>query len=97
LYDRLFPIREGVKIPLPSTSVFPLPEAFSAEKAALTFVCNPTSPSGTLLPLNDIERLARSSAGAVVVDEAYIDFSDVSATALPLLKQFANLIVLRAL
>jgi histidinol-phosphate aminotransferase len=95
LYDTLVAIQEGVKVTLPYTSDFSLPEAFFAEKAALTFVCNPNSPSGTLLPLSDIERLARSSAGAVVVDEAYIDFSDVSATAIPLLKEFHNLIVLR--
>ena len=95
LYDTLVAIQEGVKVALPYASDFSLPEVFFAEKAALTFVCNPNSPSGTLLPLSDIERLARSSSGAVVVDEAYIDFSDVSATAIPLLKQFRNLIVLR--
>ncbi len=62
----------------------------------MTFVCNPNSPSGTLLPLSAIERLARSAAGAVVVDEAYIDFSDLpNVSAIPLLKQFPNLIVLR--
>jgi histidinol-phosphate aminotransferase len=95
LYDTLVAIQEGAKVALPYTGDFSLPEQFFTEQAALTFVCNPNSPSGTLLPLSDIERLARSFSGAVVVDEAYIDFSDANATAIPLLRQFPNLIVLR--
>jgi histidinol-phosphate aminotransferase len=96
LYDTLVAIQEGVKVSLPYTADFLLPEAFFSETAALTFVCNPNSPSATLLPLDVIERLVRNSSGAVVVDEAYIDFADrAGVSAIPLIKNYSNLIVLR--
>ena len=96
LYDTLVAIQEGSKQSLRYTDDFALPEEFFSQTGALTFVCNPNSPSATLLPLEAIERLARSSSGIVVVDEAYIDFADMkNASAIPLLKQYPNLIVLR--
>jgi histidinol-phosphate aminotransferase len=96
LYDTLVAIQEGSKVSLPYTAEFSLPEAFFSETAALTFVCNPNSPSATLLPLQAIERLAENSAGVVVVDEAYIDFAAIAdASAIPLLKRYPNLVVLR--
>jgi histidinol-phosphate aminotransferase len=59
-------------------------------------LCNPNSPSGTLVPLPEIERLARTLAGILVVDEAYIDFAvDELASAIPLVRQIPNLVVLR--
>lgn len=43
----------------------------------LIFLCNPGNPTATLLNPNDILRLLQSSfRGLIVVDEAYIDFSD---------------------
>jgi histidinol-phosphate aminotransferase len=96
LYDTLVAIQEGSKQALRYTDDFQLPEEFFSQSAALTFVCNPNSPSATLLPLETIERLARRSSGVVVVDEAYIDFADVeNASAIPLLKNYPNLVVLR--
>ncbi|HEU4640383.1 MAG TPA: histidinol-phosphate transaminase, partial [Candidatus Binatia bacterium] len=57
---------------------------------------NPNSPSGTLLPLKEIERLVRNVSGVLVVDEAYIDFAETeAASSLPLVRHFPNLIVLR--
>jgi histidinol-phosphate aminotransferase len=96
LYDTLVAIQEGSKQSLPYADDFALPEEFFSQSAALTFVCNPNSPSATLLPLDTIERLARSSSGVVVVDEAYIDFADAkNASSIPLLKDYPNLVVLR--
>lgn len=97
LYDTLIAIQEGVKVGVPYGPDFSLPEESFSGSAALTFICNPNSPSGTLLPLGPIERLARAAAGVVVVDEAYIDFADgESASALALLKDHPNLVVLRS-
>ena len=96
LYDTLVAIQEGTKLALPYTADFSLPENFFAASAALTFVCNPNSPSATLLSLETIERLAQSSSGVLVVDEAYIDFADApEPSAIPLLKRYPNLVVLR--
>ena len=61
--------------------------------ARLTILCNPNSPTGSLMPMELIDRVARQSPGLVVVDEAYVDFSGVSA--LPLLEQYPNLIISR--
>ena len=97
LYDTLIAIQEGVKVGVPYRPDFSLPEESFSESAALTFICNPNSPSGTLLPLEPIERLARAASGVVVVDEAYIDFADGDgASALALLKSHPNLVVLRS-
>ncbi len=64
-----------------------------AAKAKVTILCNPNSPTGTLIPVEVIERVADVSPGLVVVDEAYVDFSGV--TTVPLVKDYPNLIVTR--
>src|SRR5207302_8085148 len=51
-------------------SPWPLPEAH------LTFVANPNSPSGTVLPPGQLERLRGQLRGPLVVDEAYVDFAE---------------------
>jgi len=64
----------------------------------LVFVCTPNNPTGQLVPLGDVERLAQALAGRalLVVDEAYIEFSDAPGAA-PLIDRFDNLAVLRTL
>jgi len=64
----------------------------------LVFVCTPNNPTGNLVPLAAVERLAAALAGRalVVVDEAYIEFAGV-ASAMTLLDRFNNLVVLRTL
>lgn len=97
LYDTLVAIQEGENVGLRYAPDFSLPEGLYSERAVLTFLCNPNSPSGTLVPLQDIERLARSASGIFVVDEAYIDFADAEAvSSIPLIGEFPNLVVLRS-
>jgi len=64
----------------------------------LVFVCSPNNPTGSLLPVADLEKLldGRAGSSAVVVDEAYVEFADV-ASAAELLERHANLLVLRTL
>ncbi len=96
LYDTLIAIQEGERAAVSYPEDFSLPEALAAQNAALTFLCNPNSPSGTLVPLEAIHSLARGVSGVLVVDEAYIDFADTEgASVLPLIHQLPNLIVLR--
>lgn len=75
----------------------------------LLFLCSPGNPTGTLLSLSDVKRILNepSYKGLVVVDEAYIDFSEeeirmgrrnhdpVSAT--DLVKTYKNVIVTQTL
>jgi histidinol-phosphate aminotransferase len=96
LYDTLIGIQEGERITVDYPLDFSLPEALAAQHAALTFMCNPNSPSGTLIPLQDIETLARTVSGILVIDEAYVDFAESEgASSLPLIRNLPNLIVLR--
>lgn len=64
-------------------------------QATLTAISNPNSPTGTFTPPADIERLAQLCDGLVVVDEAYVDFA--SASVLPLVQQYDNIIVSRSM
>lgn len=43
--------------------------------AHLTFLANPNSPSGTVVPRGQIERLLQETSGPLVIDEAYADFA----------------------
>lgn len=98
LYDTLIAIQEGEKIGVDYRADFSLPDELYSQPAALTFLCNPNSPSGTLVSLKEIERLARSVRGILVVDEAYIDFAEGEGkSAIPLVENVSNLLVLRSL
>lgn len=66
------------------------------EKTKLLFLCSPNNPSGNLLDKTKIESLLQSFPGLVVVDEAYIDFTDYAGF-VPLLNQYNNLVILQTL
>lgn len=53
-----------------------LPVPWPVPEAHLTLLANPNSPSGTYLNLDKVTQLVESVRGAVVVDEAYVDFAD---------------------
>lgn len=96
LYGTLIAIQEGERAAVPYGENFLLPDGLAAQKAALTFVCNPNSPSGTLVSVQEIDRLARAVSGILVVDEAYIDFAATEGSSvLPLVRRLDNLVVLR--
>ncbi|HNP78964.1 MAG: histidinol-phosphate transaminase [Cyclobacteriaceae bacterium] len=62
----------------------------------IIFLCSPNNPSGNLLRIQDIEHLLSEVNCLVVVDEAYIDFSDQASWS-ERLSEFENLIVLQTL
>ncbi len=93
LYESLVTIQEGRVLSVPFPPDFSFPPALQAAEGRLMFVCNPNSPSGTFTPLEVIADLAARFEGVVVVDEAYVDFA--AATALSLLAEHPNLVVLR--
>jgi histidinol-phosphate aminotransferase len=73
-------------------------EAALGQGAKLVFLCSPSNPAGSAIPLRDIAALAGALEGRslVVVDEAYGEFAD-HASATTLLEAHANLAVLRTL
>jgi histidinol-phosphate aminotransferase len=95
LYETLVAVQGGVTDTVAWPADWSLPAALGARDAKLTFLCNPNSPSGTLVPLEEIDALAARLSGVLVVDEAYVDFA--AATALPLVRRRANVVVLRTL
>jgi histidinol-phosphate aminotransferase len=58
------------------------PEPWPVERADLTLLTNPNSPSGTAVGPVAVERLAAQVKGPLVVDEAYADFADGNALGL---------------
>jgi histidinol-phosphate aminotransferase len=60
----------------------------------LTLVPNPNSPSGTFIPVQELEGLVRQLQGPLVVDEAYVDFAEDHALRLT---RWPNVIVTRTL
>ena len=57
-------------------------------------LANPNAPTGIALPLSEIRKLLETNRDQIVIiDEAYIDFGGESA--LPLLKEYDNLVVVR--
>jgi len=62
----------------------------------LLFLCSPNNPTGNSFPAEEIEQVVRQFNGVVVLDEAYIDFSERSGF-LSRLAEFPNLIILQTL
>jgi histidinol-phosphate aminotransferase len=66
------------------------------ERSKLIFLCSPNNPSGNLLDLSKIKTIVNRFSGLVIVDEAYIDFTD-NAGFVPLLDEYPNLVILQTL
>lgn len=62
----------------------------------LMWVCSPNNPTGNAFSRADLEKLADSFEGMLVVDEAYVDFS-AKGSMLPLMERHPRLIVLQTL
>jgi len=60
----------------------------------LIFVCSPNNPTGGIINKKEIENLLYNFDGIVVVDEAYIDFSDAQSM-LPDIHKYPNLVILQ--
>ena len=88
---------EMLRIPytqIPLDDAFRLnPSDYKWENGGIVFP-NPNAPTGELLPVSAIEEIIQANPDVIViVDEAYVDFG--GQTALPLLKEFDNLLVVR--
>jgi len=63
----------------------------------LIFICSPNNPTGTLADTEAIIQLAKTSPNTlVVVDEAYIEFSELGSLT-PLIDEYPNIVILRTL
>lgn len=62
----------------------------------IIFLCSPNNPSGNLLSFEKVKHTISEFAGLVIVDEAYIDFTNYEGF-VPLLNKYPNLVILQTL
>ncbi|MDE3740390.1 histidinol-phosphate transaminase [Maribacter polysaccharolyticus] len=66
------------------------------KNSKIIFICSPNNPTGNSIDKSDILKLLKGFSGLIVIDEAYIDFSDKESW-LGQLNEFPNLIVTQTL
>jgi len=87
---------EVITVPLSNEFDFQidlLKRAVAKLDATLTILCSPNNPTGSVIREEDLRELLEATAGYILVDEAYLDFSDQDF--LPLLEVYPNLILTR--
>ena len=75
---------------------FPMAKLLASinQETAAVFLANPNNPTGTAISRSEIVQVLRAAPNSVVlIDEAYVEFADVSA--LDLINEFPNLFVSR--
>lgn len=97
MYDVSSAINAVELIKLPLTDAFELDvdaakELLKDSKIKLTFICSPNNPTGNAFPKEQIEAIVQAAQGIVVVDEAYVDFSE-QGSMIDLINTYPNLIV----
>jgi histidinol-phosphate aminotransferase len=96
LYRTLAAMQSAAVTEIPYGEDLRLPLAqLVAANGALTFIVSPNSPTAHRVEIDELRILAAQLTGALVIDEAYVDFTHQSA--LPLVKEYENVIVVRTL
>jgi len=86
---------ELLKIPLNENFQIDIDEAkiyLNNERIKLILICSPNNPTGNLINKDDIEFILENFKGIVLIDEAYVDFSE-SDSLISLISKYNNLIV----
>jgi histidinol-phosphate aminotransferase len=84
----------AVRIPPGPGYAFPTDQVLAAisPRTRLIFLNTPNNPTGQLIPIDDLKRVAGAAPDAVlIVDEAYIEFGGT--TFIPELSQYPNVLV----
>jgi len=68
----------------------------TATAPALTFITTPNNPTGEAISISEIEKIAQSVPGLLVVDEAYAEFSD-EVSAVTLIAKYPQIVVIRTM
>jgi histidinol-phosphate aminotransferase len=64
------------------------------KNSKVVFLCSPNNPTANLLNTTEIEKILKGFDGIVVIDEAYIDFSD-KASWLTKLNKYPQMVILQ--
>ncbi len=98
-YEKLTELVKGKLIKVPcndlKVDIEGLINASKSFEARVIFLANPNNPTGQLMTKFEIEKLLLETDAYVVVDEAYAEFSEV--TALCLLEKYEKLLITRTL
>jgi histidinol-phosphate aminotransferase len=96
MYDVLSQINavENIEVPLSSSFQVDVDIILSAVNftTKMLFICSPNNPSGNTFSEKSVTRLLKEFKGLVIIDEAYIDFSDKESW-LKRLGEFPNLVI----
>jgi histidinol-phosphate aminotransferase len=96
LYPVLAQLQDARTVAVPWGDGYALPiEALAASGANAVFLANPNAPTGTFVAPAEVAKLAAAFAGAVLVDEAYVDFANDHC--LGLVRDHPNVVISRTL
>jgi histidinol-phosphate aminotransferase len=95
LYDTLARIHGASIIEIPTNEEFALSEPIICPQAKLIFIASPNPPVGKHLNRDYVEKTCAQGTAIVVIDEAYVDFSDDNH--LDLLHKYDNVIISRTM
>ncbi len=97
LYASLAEIQGATMRQIPLTSDFGLPADFMEriQGTKLLMIPSPNAPTSTIFPLETLEKIIETFQGAVLIDEAYVDFAQFNA--LSFVNKYKNVIVSRTL
>jgi histidinol-phosphate aminotransferase len=74
-------------------------EQIRTHSPGLTFITTPNNPTGTVVSLDEVEKLAIATLevrGLLIVDEAYAEFSEVN-SAVTLIEKYPHIVVIRTM
>jgi histidinol-phosphate aminotransferase len=83
------PLNESFQIDIRKTEPF-----LSDKNLKLIFICSPNNPTSNSMNYSDVEYIISKATGIVVIDEAYIDFSEKPSFR-NLLDKYPNLIIMQ--
>ena len=98
MYPVLVSLNDATLVPIDDQTDYHRDVALLArvgQDATALFLCNPNNPTANLIPLDEIRLLVQSVTCPVIIDEAYFEFSGV--TAAGLIAQYPHVIVVRTL
>lgn len=83
------PLNESFQIDLPKFKTH-----LTDKNLKLIFICSPNNPTGNAMNYSDVEFIIMNFNGIVIIDEAYIDFSD-KPSFIKLIAKYPNLIIMQ--
>jgi histidinol-phosphate aminotransferase len=95
LYETIAKVHGASIIEIPTNEAFELDQPLVCPEAKLIFFASPNPPLGQHLNRQYVEETCAKATGIVLIDEAYVDFSDYNH--LDLLERYDNVIISRTM